>query len=300
VTNLRVGGALGEDVTTGTPKLRVGGAIGEDITTGSPKLRVGGALGEDVTTGSPKLRVGGALGEDVTTGSPQLRLGSAMIEYVFSYPVNPLIPTVAFPTLATLNGAGQGWSVHRRPTYSTRIAAAVSGREVRSPYYTIPLYEFELTFDGLYSGNNNLGAIPAQSQQLLMGFFLSLQGQYGAWLFTDPDFNQVSGGTLGIGDGTTAVFPLLRTVGNYSEQVQAANIVTTVYLNGVAQAGGSWAVANGNTISFATPPGANVTVTADFTYYFVCRFLDDVHDYEEFMYQMHTLQSCKFRSVRTS
>jgi hypothetical protein len=96
------------------------------------------------------------------------------------------------------------------------------------------------------------------------------------------------------------VFPLLRTVGAYSEQVQAANVVSAVYINGVAQAGGSWAVTNGNQIAFAAAPASGAMITADFSYYFVCRFLDDVHDYEEFMYQIHKLGSCKFRSVRVA
>jgi len=52
----------------------------------------------------------------------------------------------SFPTLA-----GQGWSVHKRPTFSTRVASHVSGREARTPFYSVPLYEFELTFEGLDS-----------------------------------------------------------------------------------------------------------------------------------------------------
>ncbi len=53
----------------------------------------------------------------------------------------------SFPTLP-----GQGWSVHKRPTFSTRVASHASGREVRSPLYAGTLYEFELTYEGLSSG----------------------------------------------------------------------------------------------------------------------------------------------------
>ena len=61
----------------------------------------------------------------------------------------------SFPVLA-----GQGWSVHKRPTFSTRVASHVSGREVRQSLYAYTLYEFELTFDGLASGSSfpGLGA----------------------------------------------------------------------------------------------------------------------------------------------
>ena len=49
----------------------------------------------------------------------------------------------AFPALP-----GQGWSVHKRPTFATRLAPHVSGREVRASLYAAPLWEFEVTFDG--------------------------------------------------------------------------------------------------------------------------------------------------------
>ena len=49
----------------------------------------------------------------------------------------------SFPTLA-----GQGWSVHKKPIFSTLIASHVSGREVRDALYQNPIWEFELKFDG--------------------------------------------------------------------------------------------------------------------------------------------------------
>jgi len=44
---------------------------------------------------------------------------------------------------------GLSWSVHKRPSFSTRVASHVSGREVRSPFYAVTLYEFELTIEGM-------------------------------------------------------------------------------------------------------------------------------------------------------
>ena len=61
---------------------------------------------------------------------------------------------------------GQGWSVHKRPSFSTRVASHVSGREVRSALYAATLYEFELTFDGLVAGGGfgGLGGLGADRQ----------------------------------------------------------------------------------------------------------------------------------------
>lgn len=200
-----------------------------------------------------------------------------------------------FPNLDT---SSLGWSVHRRPTFSTRVAAAVSGREVTAPYYATPLYEFELTVDQMSSGWAT-GSVAAYSLQALQGFFLQLQGQYGAFLFQDPEFSIVQRGPIGTGNASATVFPLLRTLGAYVEQIQYA-AVSKVYVNGASLSAGAWSLTNGNTVTLTSAPANGAAVSADFVYYFVCRFLDDVHDYEEFMFRLHTLKSCKFRSRRTS
>ena len=89
----------------------------------------------------------------------------------------------AFPVLA-----GQGWSVHKKPLFSTRVAQHVSGREARTPLFSSPLYEFELTFDALDSGSFYPG-LGSNSLQSLMGLFLQVQGQFGTFLYTDPTDN---------------------------------------------------------------------------------------------------------------
>ena len=61
----------------------------------------------------------------------------------------------SFPTLA-----GQGWSVHKKPMFATIVASHVSGREVRDALYENPIWEFELTFDGLDSASSYPGSGP--------------------------------------------------------------------------------------------------------------------------------------------
>ncbi len=255
-------------------------------------------LAESAVVDNSAARVENILAEPTVVGIPKARIDKIFVEFAVNVPEYPMIPSITFPDITSFPGLG--WSIHRRPTSSTRVSTAASGREVRTPLYSVPLYEFELIYDVLNSNSTNFQAALAESLQQIMGFFLQCQGQYAAFLFTDPDFHQATGGTLGTGDGTTTVFPLMRQVGPYQEQVQAANIVSEVYFNGVGQSSGIWSVVNANQIEFSSPPSAGTVITADFSYYFVCRFLADMHDYEEFMYQLHTLQSCKIRSVRTS
>ena len=52
-------------------------------------------------------------------------------------------------------------------------------------------------------------------------------------------------------------------------------------------------------LTFTTAPAAGVAVTADFDWYFLCRFDDDSENVEEFMAALYALQSLKLRTVRS-
>lgn len=197
----------------------------------------------------------------------------------------------SFPVLA-----GQGWSVHKRPTFSTRVASHVSGREVRSPLYAYTLYEFELTFDGLASGSSYPG-IGNASLQSLMGLYLQCEGQYGTFLYADPTDNAVTNQGIGTGDGATASFMLQRALGGFLEPVSWVLSVANVYLNGLTQTSG-WSLVQPNMLQFTLAPASGTVITADFSYAFVCRFLDDQEDFENFMSGLWKVNSLKFRSVK--
>jgi hypothetical protein len=203
------------------------------------------------------------------------------------------------PALPVLPGLG--WSRHKKPGFSTRVASHVSGREVRVALMSAPLYEFEAVYDGLASSSAAAFAgLGSSSLQGLMGFFLQLLGQAGTFLYTDPDDNTVAGQFVATGDGATLSFIMSRTLGGFNEPVAWVSNVTNVYLNGVAQAPSSWVFTAPNSIGFYTAPGAGVAVTADFSYAFQCRFLDDQMDFEEFMSSLWKLDSMKFRSIKAN
>lgn len=199
----------------------------------------------------------------------------------------------SFPTLP-----GQGWSVHKRPAFSTRVVEHVSGRQVVAALYAQTLYEFELTIDGLDLAGAFAG-LGQYSLQTLMGFYLGLQGRFGTFLFTDPTDNSVTNQILGYGDGTTTIFPLMRTVGATTELSPPASSYPKVYLDGVLQTSG-WSLTSANAIQFTSAPATYSTITATFTYAFNCRFLDDQEDFENFMNGLWRVQTLKFRSTKGS
>jgi uncharacterized protein (TIGR02217 family) len=201
------------------------------------------------------------------------------------------------PSLPSL--AGLSWSRHKKPGFSTRVASHASGREVRVALMSYPLYEFEAVYSGLASAATAAYAgLGAASLQNLMGFFLQLQGQFGTFLYTDPDDTSVTGQGLATGDGSTTSFAMMRSLGGFLEPVGWVTAVSNVYLNGTAQSAGSCSVAAPNTLTFASAPAAGAAIAADFTYAFNCRFLDDQMDFEEFLSNLWKLESMKFRSVK--
>jgi uncharacterized protein (TIGR02217 family) len=201
------------------------------------------------------------------------------------------------PSLPTLPGLA--WSRHKKPAFNTRIASHVSGREVRVALMSNPLYEFEATYGGLTSSASGFAGLGASSLQSLMGFFLQLQGQFGTFLYTDPEDNAATGQGIGVGDGATTAFVFARALGGFAEPVGWVTAVSHVYLNGTLQSAGSYSLTAPNTLSFTTPPGAGVVVSADFAFAFQCRFVDDQMEFEEFMSNLWKLESMKFRSVKT-
>jgi hypothetical protein len=194
---------------------------------------------------------------------------------------------------------GQGWSVHKKPTFATIVASHVSGREVRDALYVNPIWQFELTFDALASDAASYPGLGAQSLQALMGLFLQCQGQWGTFLYVDPTDNSVSGQALATGDGATTSFTLARSLGGFLEPVGWATSVSQVSVGGAAQSSG-WSLAAPNSLVFATPPASGAAIAASFAYAFLCRFDEDAAEFEQAMQNLWRLDSLKFRSVRSS
>ena len=187
-------------------------------------------------------------------------------------------------------------SVHRRPTFDTIVATHPSGAEVRLALWQNCLWEFELSYDALASNAAYPGA-GNQTLQTLMGFYLARGGQRGTFLFIDPDFNAMVGQGIGAGDGTTIVFPFYRVVrrpggagqlGDGGRRDLPRRRRAAVGMDGQRQ----------RRSPSPPPPASGVVISADFSYGFICRFLEDTLDFEEFMDNLWQLKSLKFRQVR--
>ncbi len=203
----------------------------------------------------------------------------------------PLGSYAIFPPIDTL-----GWSVKLSPIWATGAALHVSGKEVRAAKYAAPRWAIELNYDVL-----RLTAPDVELAQIV-GFFAQCQGQDASFYFEPVTISPAAGQAIGTGDGTTATFPFTVSIGSASIAPANVGTVSAVYLNGIALPGSAYSVdatALAPTVTLAAAPAAGVVVTADFHWYFLCRFDDDSEDAEEFMSQFYALQSLRLKAVRS-
>ena len=204
--------------------------------------------------------------------------------------------TSIFPTLA-----GLGWSVTRREMWKTRTQEAISGKETRIADWSYPRHQWTLGFDFLRQGALS-GASYAEFAQLA-GFFDLRQGSFDSFLYADADDNAVTGHGLGTGDGTSTSFQLLRGFGGFVEPILAPNVVSAVYLGGVAQSPSSytvngWGTSAPGTLVFTAAPASGAVITADFSFSFPCRFAADQMDFEKFMASLYAAKKVSFVSLK--
>lgn len=170
--------------------------------------------------------------------------------------------TQIFPSLS-----GLGWSVTRTPLWKSRVQEVISGKETRIAYWSCPRWQWEMSFDFLRQAGANqqasgfVGASYGEFAELA-GFFNARQGQFDTFLYQDPDDNTVLGQAIGIGDGSTTSFALMRAFGNFVEPVLAPSALAAAYIGGVPVPGSGLSAPPAPATSAA--PGGAISAT---TYY---------------------------------
>jgi uncharacterized protein (TIGR02217 family) len=196
---------------------------------------------------------------------------------------------MTFPALTT-----QAWSTHIKPRFMSDMVDHVSGRSTRRSRHATAYYDVELTYNLLRSDDADL------EMQAIAGFFTQMMGAATPFWLAPPGLSAVTAQTLGVADGATKSFALQRSYDVYTEQVAGTSGVSSVYFDGVAQTSAAWAVTPGfePAITFDSAPPAGLVVSADFDVLWLCRFAEDVLDFEEFMAMLFELRTVKCSTVR--
>lgn len=166
---------------------------------------------------------------------------------------------------------GLAWNITKNPTFSTEIQSSLAGREVRIQNFQNPTWEFTLSYEYLLNDPRFRDENEQTPLEALVGFFLARGGQFDDFLLNESDLtgrledSVYSGQPIGVGDGGTKSFQIVRNIGGFLEAVQnPMNQTAMVYLNGVAKVQGTdYAIANG-VVTFSSAPSAGVSITADF------------------------------------
>ena len=186
----------------------------------------------------------------------------------------------------------------RAPQFQTDVQRSLGGAEFRVSRLPIPRWRWSVSLPILpdASANDALGTIIA--------FFMARGGQLDTFLWSPPEdadtlahaflgsWCRQTGVQIGVGDGLTTTFPLVRPWGGTtwpyaaSEPVQwvdTRNNALVVKDNGSVASGitmGTDGATGGVTVTFPTAPVSGHAITADFDVAYRVRFTTDVAQLE--------------------
>lgn len=180
---------------------------------------------------------------------------------------------------------GRAWPIKFSPGFNTKILPAVSGKETRAAFQLTPIWTITLPFDYL-----------SQADYLsLSGFFMTVRGRWDSFLL-NADLDSVAlDMSFGAGNGSTTAFQLSRTMGGFVEAVQNVGGVSAIKAAGSVVSGSGYSVGATGIVTFNSAPANGAALTWSGTYYYRCRFEQDVADFEEFMSRFYNLKSLKFK-----
>jgi uncharacterized protein (TIGR02217 family) len=192
---------------------------------------------------------------------------------------------------------GFTYPVIKKPTFSTLTQESVSGIKKRIANWVYPRWQIEIPVEFMLDGQGGV-----QDLKTLAGFFLARQGSFDSFLFDDPDDDFIAGQQVGIGDGATTVWQLLRAFGGFIEPLYNIKALPApvVYLNTVVQDPSTYNIGytDSGLLTFAAPPAAGFAVTADFGYYRRCIFQEDLSEFDKFMNQLWEHKGLKIETVK--
>ena len=127
---------------------------------------------------------------------------------------------------------------------------------------------------------------------------------FDSFLYQDADDNSVTAQPVGVGDGSTASFQMIRSFGNFVELILAPiPSSASIFVNGILSNSANvfpWGSTTAGLLSFGSAPATSAAITATFSYYFPCRFVEDSMDFEKFMNQLWQGKKVGFISLKSS
>lgn len=176
------------------------------------------------------------------------------------------------------------WDSTKTPDFETTSVYLGRGRRKSLTNRAYPKWTINVQFTGLNQ----------DEYETIVGFLCKTAG--GAFLWQDhEDYRQLNV-QIGIADGKTKTFQLVRAWGNafYEPVSDIDSASLRIYVDGKFINSG-YTLADGGKINFTTPPAKGL-IHADFSYYWRVA-LDDSVDFKTLFYNLYETGSLKLISV---
>ena len=191
---------------------------------------------------------------------------------------------VLLPTLPGLT-----WDTKKKPVFNSGVQRSVNLSELRASFSSTPLYEFSRSYEILRDD------IAHDELNTLVGFFMARYGSWDSWLFLDVDDSAALLEPFGTGTGAAVAFQLKRALGVFTEPVCNVAASPLIYKAGVLQTVTThYTINSTGLVTFTGAPANGAALTWSGTYYFRCRFREDVMEFQQFMSKLWEAQSFDF------
>jgi uncharacterized protein (TIGR02217 family) len=193
------------------------------------------------------------------------------------------------------------------------VTIGATGRENQLAGAIYPRWAFTLSYGGnswLREQTQNITTDPTLAGytelEQLSSLYLACLGPYGEFYYTDVDDCSRLSQFIGIGNNSQTTFPLYFSWGtgpfspSLTFPVQGIASLDAVYIGGSLQSPSSYSLDSTKTQIIFTSPPIEVygNITADFHFYYRCRFLDDNMSYNQFDRNLWETKEVRFESVK--
>ena len=171
----------------------------------------------------------------------------------------------------------QGLSCNKEkiPIWKTNVYEAASGKENRIQKWSFPRYEITLNYN--FMSDNSLQSVTLDKGDIenLQGFFNKVGGNSEDFLYYDENENYCEDQIFGIGDASTKVFQLKRSLPNWVEPINGIVDAPVIKVAGQELNSQYYEWDNTGKITFDTAPTVGAELTWTGYYYFRVRFKNE-------------------------
>lgn len=184
---------------------------------------------------------------------------------------------------------GLTWNTRKTPEMNTGVQRSVNLSELRASFSSTPIWNFSRGYDLLRDD------VVHNELRTLAGFFMSRYGAFDSWLFLDDDDSAALLEPFGTGSGSTTAFQLKRAMGAFTESVSNVAAAPLIYKAGTLQTVTThYTISATGLVTFTSAPSGGQALTWSGTYYYRCRFKEDMQEFQQFMSKLWDARSFEF------